>query len=131
MREAAKTLLAAALVVLAYLVVTSGPVERFLFDPAHAHEFYVTKGVVGVAAVALYIAHMSAVWAGLKNNAQRLRYVCLLYGAVLVTSASAEQVKQEAEVNWRNVGGLGFILLLLLTVVVSMLKDQGRYQSTV
>lgn len=103
----------------------------WLFDPRIAHEFYVVKGVVGLIAVCLYLYHMTIVWPGLKNLAQQMRYLCLLAGAVLTTSASVEQVREGVLVNWRNVGGMGFVILLLVTVLVSLAMDRPRYQSSV
>lgn len=102
----------------------------WLFDPANAHEFYVAKGVIGVAAVGLYLYHMSIVWHSLKNTAQQLRYLCLLYLAFLITSSSVEQVRDDALVNWRNVGGMVGIVLLLVTVIVSLALDKPRHQSS-
>lgn len=105
--------------------------DGWLFDPANAREFYLVKGFLGVVAVVLYLAHMTMVFGRLRDRDQQLRYLCLLGMALLITSASAEQVRESADVNWRNVGALGMVVLLIVTAAVSIVADKRRRRSEV
>ena len=100
--------------------------EAWLLNPEIAHEFFIVKGVIGIVATVLYLVHMAKVWPTLVYLDQQLRYLCLLSGAVLVTSASVEQVQDDALVNWRHLGAMVFVTLLLLAAVLSIVLDRVR-----
>lgn len=95
------------------------------FPQDHAHFFYVLKGVLAIIATVLLLLHMVRGWERIVSWAQRLRYLSLLYFAMLVAYASAEQVHQTAPVNLRNLGGLVGVALLVVAALVS-LHDERR-----
>lgn len=99
-----------------------------------AHAFFVIKGVIGLVAVIGLIVHMNKSWDTFdvapngrrETIGQRLRYLTLLYFAVLLSGASLEQIKDNAEISLRNIGALGGAVLLVLTVIVSIDEARGR-----
>lgn len=95
------------------------------FPPGLADEFYILKGLLALVATVALVAHMVLTWDRTSGSGQRLRYFSLLYFAVLITAASVEQSHQDAVVNYRNLGAIGGVLLLLLTLYVS-LREYAR-----
>lgn len=95
------------------------------FPQEYAEEFYILKGLVALVAVVLFLIHMQAVWGDRMTWGRRLRYLALLYFAILLTSSTVEQIHETAPVNYRNLGGLVGALLLILTALVSM-REQRR-----
>ena len=93
------------------------------FPQDHAHFFYVLKGILAVFATALLLLHMVRGWERIVSWAQRLRYLSLLYFAMLVAYASAEQVHEAAPVNLRNIGGLVGVALLIVAALASIYDD--------
>lgn len=95
-----------------------------------AQEFFIFKGVVGVIGTLLLLLHMNQSWTTFDKDSygivtgvgQRMRFLCLFGGAVLVTGASIEQLESAVEINKRNVGALVFIVFLVLTAVVSIIE---------
>ena len=58
---------------------------------------------------------------------QRLRYLTLLYFAVLITYASVEQAQGHAdEIASRHLGALVGVLLLVVTMFVSIREHRAR-----
>lgn len=96
------------------------------FPQEYAETFYITKGLVALVAVVLLLIHMQAVWGDHMTWGRRLRYLAPLYFAVLLTSATVEQVHETAPVNYRNLGGLLGALLLIATALVSMREQRRR-----
>jgi hypothetical protein len=92
--------------------------------------FYLIKGIVGVCGTAALLIHMNLSWKDFDKDCdgyptgigQRLRFFCLFGFAVLVTSASYEQIKEGVQVNARNVGALILAAALLVTTVVSIIE---------
>lgn len=101
---------------------TAGTVSWFPQD--QAHDFYVLKGILSLVATIVYLVHMVRTWGGLKSVAQQGRYLCLLYFAVLITFASAEQVQQGVLVDYRNLGGMFGAILLLTVAIISIVHDK-------
>lgn len=89
----------------------------------HLTQFYITKGLMGLLGVVLYMTHLQRAMPRAKCRGQRWRYYTLLAYAVLTTSASGEQLAQQAEVNWRNVAGLWVAALLVISAVISIRHD--------
>lgn len=99
------------------------------FPQNYAHDFYVAKGIIGVIAVILLLWHMSRSWDRFDPEGgigQRLRYLTLFYFAVLATSASVEQIKQNVVVNYRSLGAIGGATLLVVTAVVSLSESSRK-----
>lgn len=90
------------------------------FPPNLSEEFYVLKGVLGLVGTSLLLFHMARTWNYTAGLGQRLRYFTLFYVSVLITVASVEQAQQGAIVNYRNLGALGFTVLLIVTSAVSL-----------
>lgn len=90
------------------------------FPQGYANEFYILKGMLSLAATCLLIIHMHRTWDATASPGQRLRYLSLLYFAVLITASSVEQTQQDVAVNYRNVGAIIGVGLLIYTMVVSL-----------
>lgn len=93
------------------------------FPQEYATQFYYAKGILSLTATVLLICHMSHTWDQVHTWGRRLRYFSLLYFSALITYASVEQVRQQALVDWRNVGALVGMALLIITAVVSIRED--------
>lgn len=93
------------------------------FPQEHAHTFYLVKGCLGVLAVLLLLFHMTMTDWDAMTWGQRLRYLALLFAAVLITYASAEQAAIGIRVDYRNVGGMVLILLIVGAMIVSIHDD--------
>lgn len=102
--------------------------------------FYITKGIIGVIGTIILIVVMNQNWGNFDKGpdgvhrgvGQRLRYITLFYFAVLISSASYEQVRQSLEtINLRNIGGFIGALLLIVTGIVSLVEynDQRKRSS--
>lgn len=93
------------------------------FPQDHARAFYMTKGCVGIVATTLVLIHMTSTWDRVTRWGQRLRYLSLLAFTALVTFASAEQVNVSETVDWRNLGGMAAVLLVIVAMAVSIRDD--------
>jgi len=91
--------------------------------------FHAVKGCVALLATVLLIMHMSAAWNLTDGRGQRLRYLTLLYFAVLITYASVEQAKDAATIESRHLGALLGVILLVVTMVVSIREHRARITS--
>lgn len=95
-----------------------------------AHEFFIAKGLIGLLSTILLIGHMIQTWDSAEDLGRRMRYYALLFTSFLLTSASYEQVYDDAVVNWRNVGGMFAAILILAAAVISMWQDKFRSSVT-
>lgn len=86
--------------------------------------FFSLKGLTALAGVLLLFWHMRSVRRGVDSLGQWLRYLTLLYFAVLMAGASLDQWASDAPINWYNVAGLGGAALLILTMVVTIREDR-------
>lgn len=96
------------------------------FPQEQAHVFYVLKGSLGLIATVLLVFHMSHTWHQVIRWGQRLRYLSLLAFSFLVTGSTLEQLEQNAPVNYRNLGTLLCVVLLLVAVLWSIRDDVNR-----
>lgn len=87
-------------------------------------DFYWTKGIAALVAVLLLLWHMRGVKRESVYLGQWLRYLTLLYFAVLLTGAAVDQVHSDAVVSWYNVGGLVGALVLIVAMVVSIAEER-------
>lgn len=88
-----------------------------------AVEFFYLKGALSLVATLLLLFHMNRSWHQFRTAGQKLRYLTLLYFAVLFTSASVGQISDGSPVNIRNVGVLVGVVLLVVAMVVSIRED--------
>jgi hypothetical protein len=95
------------------------------FPQQFAEEFWYLKGVLALLATVAYITHMSRTWPQVTSRAQQLRYLSLLYFAVLITAVSVNQVTRGAVVTWQSVAAFIGAALLLGTAWVS-LRERDR-----
>lgn len=86
--------------------------------------FFVLKGSVSLVAVALLLWHMRTVKRGALTLGRWLRYLSLLFFALLIAGASIDQMQSDAPVNWYNVGGLVGAFVLILAAAVSLLESR-------
>lgn len=93
--------------------------------------FYAVKGILGVTSTVLLLVYMNQSWNEFDRDlhtglivgiGQKLRFMCLFGFAVLITSASYEQIIDSVEISSRNVGGLVMICFLIFTVIVSIVE---------
>lgn len=97
------------------------------FPQQYADTFNVIKGLIGLVAVVLLIAHMDRVWTHeALTLGRRLRYIALLAFVVVVGGGSAEQINQHALVNYRNLGGMVATILGLAAAVVSIWESRRK-----
>jgi hypothetical protein len=96
------------------------------FPQEYAEAFFYVKGFVGVIGTTILVMYMNNRWHSFESKGQRLRFITLLYFAVLITAASAEQVMDGVQVSLRNVGAFGGAVLLVYTVYVSVREDITR-----
>jgi hypothetical protein len=94
------------------------------FPQQYAVEFFVSKGLLAMVAVLLYLHHMMNVWTRIPDAPQRMRYLSLFYFACYVTFASVEQAQSEDEVTWQHFGAYLGAILLIATSVVSIRHDR-------
>jgi uncharacterized membrane protein YhdT len=87
-------------------------------------DFYSIKGVAALVGVLLLFWHMRSVRRRVDSLGQWLRYLTLLYVAVLMAGASLDQFTSDAPINWYNFAALGFPVLLILAMVVSIREDR-------
>lgn len=88
-------------------------------------EFYVIKGLLALLGTCLLIRHMARKTEPMTLG-QTLRYLTLLYLAVLITGASVEQTNQDAAVNYRNLAVIPGLVLLIAAAVVSLRESRRR-----
>jgi hypothetical protein len=96
------------------------------FPQDYAALFYVIKGALSLVATVLLLSHMREVRREEITTGRWLRYLVLLYFAVLLTGASLEQVGDEAIVSYRNLGGLLGSVALIVAVVVSITETRDH-----
>jgi hypothetical protein len=97
------------------------------FPQQYADAFDVVKGVLAITAVVILVVHMNVVWGHeLLSPARRARYIALLVGAMTVAYASGEQIRQGAVVNYRNLGGLLFVVVTFVAAVLSVWEARRR-----
>lgn len=96
------------------------------FPQDYAGTYYTIKGFVALAATLLVIFHMSTAWAEAMTLGRQLRYIALLYAAILLTASSVEQVSEDVVVSYRNLGGLGLSVVILVAMVVSINETRRR-----
>lgn len=89
-------------------------------------DLFVLKGIVSLVATALLLFHMRAVKREAITLGRWLRYLSLLFFAVLLTGASIDQVKSDAPLNWYNIGGLVGGSVLIVAVGVSIAEERRR-----
>lgn len=94
-------------------------------------EFFLLKGLVGLLATVLLVVHMVQTWADPLTLGRRLRYYSLLFTSFIITSASYEQIHDDALVNWRNIGGLCAVLLIAVAAGVSVVEDHRDHRERV
>lgn len=100
------------------------------FPQEWAPAFYILKGGLSLVATALLLFHMRKVKAQEALTLGRwLRYLVLLYLAVLMTGASVEQVSDESLVSYRNLGSLVGAVVLIIATVVSIHESRDRIQA--
>lgn len=87
-------------------------------------DFFSVKGIAALVGVALLFFHMRQVRGRVRSLGQWLRYLTLLYIAVLMAGASLDQFTSDAPINWYNLAALGFPVLLILAMVVSIREDR-------
>lgn len=97
------------------------------FPQEYAVTFYWIKGLLALVAVALLLIHMRSARqeAGLTPG-RWLRYLSLLFFAVLLAGASVEQVNDAALVSYRNLGGLIGSLVLIVATSVSIAESRSK-----
>lgn len=93
------------------------------FPQEYAEEFYIAKGMLGLLATLLVLVHMSTAWAEAMTLGRRLRYFALLYASILLAGSSAEQVSDAALVSYRNLGGMGLSVVIIVAMVVSIVES--------
>jgi hypothetical protein len=97
-----------------------------------AQTFFTIKGILGAVGTALLLIHMNRSWRDFDKDCdgigtgigQRMRFLCMFGFAVLVTSASYEQIKDGVKVHPHNVGALLLAIALILTTVVSIIESE-------
>lgn len=108
--------------------VLAGSVAWFPQD--YAHLFYVAKGFLALVATVMLIVHMTRTWDYVTTLGQRMRYLTLLALSVLITSATIEQLQQDAPVNYRNLGTLVCVLMLIGAMAQSLREDVLRHKQS-
>lgn len=96
------------------------------FPQQYAHQFYLVKGLVGLAAVCLLVLHMGRTWPHTLSTGQRLRYLALLVGTTATGSASTTQFSSDLPVLGANVAGLLFAAVVAVAMCVSLREDAQR-----
>lgn len=99
------------------------------FPQEHAKTFYTVKAAIGVIAVVLTIVHMDRTWESLRSGAQMSRYVMLLFGTVLASAGSWEQIASGVGVERRNIGGMEFLIGVCFAMVWSLREDLRRHRA--
>lgn len=95
------------------------------FPQGYAETFYILKGLFALLGTLLLVAHMLRKTEPMSTG-QLLRYLSLLYLAVLITGASAEQVTQQAPVNYRNLAVIPGVILLIAAAAVSLFESRRK-----
>lgn len=93
------------------------------FPQDYASHFYVLKGILATVATIMVVAHMLHTWDDVSTWGRRLRYFALLAASALMSFASAEQVSEQVEVSYRNLGALAVSALIVVAMVVSIRED--------
>lgn len=100
-----------------------------VFPQEHARSFYTVKAVVGVIAVLLTVVHMDRTWDHLRSGAQMSRYVMLLFGTVVASAGSWEQIADGVPVELRNIGGMEFLIGVCVAMIWSLREDLRRHRA--
>lgn len=95
------------------------------FLNTHNTAFYWIKGVLATAGVILLHMHMKQARKEVSFG-RWLRYLCLMYFAILIAGASIEQLADMAEVNYRNMGAMVGMVLLVFTMIVSIRETRAE-----
>jgi uncharacterized membrane protein YeiB len=96
------------------------------FPEGWAHTFFVWKGILALIGTILLVAHMARKREPMTLG-QTLRYLSLLYLAVLITGASVEQSNQDAVVNYRNLAAIPGVALLIVAACVSLYESRHKH----
>lgn len=98
------------------IAVVSGGVSWF--PQEYAALYFSVKGVLALCATLLLVTHMNLAWSELMSPGRRLRYMALLYFAVLLTVSTVAQERAHAVVAYTNLGaGVGVIILNVAAIV--------------
>lgn len=95
------------------------------FPQDWAHTFYIWKGIAALVGTLLLIWHMARKREAMTLG-QTLRYLSLLYLAVLITGASVEQTSQDVVVNYRNLAAIPGVALLIVAACVSLYESRQQ-----
>lgn len=101
----------------------------WFFPQEYAPEFYMIKGLLGLIATLMLIYHMKITWDHVLHHGtfgQQLRYYTLLAISILIAGGSAEQYKEAAVVNYRNLGAILVVCMLIVAMIVSIREDFDR-----
>lgn len=97
------------------------------FPQEYAEAFNIVKGCIAIVGVLMLVGHMDRVW---RHEAltpgRRARYIALLLGAMTVAYSSAEQLDQDAVVNYRNLGAMLFVLVTFVAAVLSIRESRNE-----
>lgn len=96
------------------------------FPQQYSEVFFLVKGILALTSTLLIILHMNWVWWKITTLGQRLRYLTLLAFSILIAGGSVEQVKDNALVNYRNLGGLAVTIMLIVAMLVSIREDRKQ-----
>lgn len=115
------TLVFAVVLMLAAITSPGEEVVDWAWLQAHAHQYYVAKGLLSGVGVVLIIAHMIQVWNDeMMLLGQRLRYLSLFFFASLIAATSADQAQVADQVTTRNLGGGVGSILVVIAMIVSI-----------
>lgn len=94
------------------------------FPQGFSEEFFYLKGFLALVATLALIVHMTLTWHSVESWGRRLRYITLLYFAVLITASSVDQVHGNVLVDWRSLASIVGVVLLVATMGVSIREDK-------
>jgi hypothetical protein len=92
------------------------------FPQQYATEFYIIKGSVGMVATGLLVLHMDRAWERMHDGSQMGRYIMLLFGTIVAGAGSYGQLKRGDDVHLQNIGGLEFLIGVIIVTVWSMVS---------
>jgi len=99
------------------------------FPQEYAEEFFIVKGLFALVSTLMLLYHMNQMWNYMSHNmprGQQLRYYSLLAFSVLTTGSTAEQLQEGALVNYRNLGALIVVILLIVAMAQSIKEQRTR-----
>lgn len=109
-------------------VATLGGSQATWFPQQYSREFYIAKGILGIAAVLLILIHMSTTWPHVGSRGQQLRYIALLGVTTLIASGSKAQFGDSSPVEGRNIGALLAVLVVIAAMAVSIQYDRRHHK---